>query len=161
MLLPVWSGCRLVGGEATVPLPFEAHYFDTDGVYAESITMVTAVRSKSELLEYYTRYKDVFNFDNEDSTHKGVETSFRKAMDTYDDQFFKRSFLVVILLQEGSGSTWHEVEGVQSDGIVTVKRFTPELFTCDLSTCHFMIELRKEEDRGQTFSLKIADQRPD
>lgn len=75
-----------------------------------------------------------------------------RAIDTidfgekYNEEFFKTKALIVIEVQEGSGSVRHEVSKVVKNGdIITVgiKRIAPEFGTADMAEWAIFVEIDK------------------
>ena len=66
----------------------------------------------------------------------------------YTEEWFKDKKLLIVVLSEISGSISHEVTAVSTD-TVSISRYVPEILTCDMARCHFMIELDQ--------SARIAD----
>ena len=66
-----------------------------------------------------------------------------EACNKYDENYFKSQLLIIVLLEEGSGSIRHEVEQVGIDAgktIVDIKTIVPEVGTCDMAYWHVLIE---------------------
>ncbi|MBP3579940.1 MAG: hypothetical protein J6K12_01695, partial [Clostridia bacterium] len=63
--------------------------------------------------------------------------------DKYDEEYFESQILLIVLLEEGSGSVRHKVERVANgaDGItVDITTIVPEIGTCDMAEWHILIE---------------------
>jgi hypothetical protein len=93
--------------------------------------ITTVVSSKNELERYY------------DGNAVPDQTSLN-ATEKYSDDFFADNFLVIVLLQEGSGSIRHEVEKVDEDGNIVIKRLLPEVGTTDMAAWTIIVELRSD-----------------
>ena len=76
-------------------------------------------------------------------------TGFRNAVLKYTDEFFENNFLVIIVLEESSGSNRHEVVSVDINGDIVVKRLVPEIGTSDMATWNIIIELDNSFKREQ------------
>ena len=86
---------------------------------------------------------------------------FLDACDKYDDAYFERQNLVLIILEEGSGSIRHEITDVRKrrdeNGAslgwdITIKRIVPEMGTDDMAQWHLFLEVQmgkvmKDEDQ--------------
>lgn len=71
---------------------------------------------------------------------------FNEYVKKYDDSFFVEKLLVLIVLQEGSGSIGHSVTSVLKNGnsvLVSIDRRIPEVGTCDMAQWHIIVELDK------------------
>ncbi len=92
--------------------------------------------SLEELENYYNENKEVYY----------LQEDFTEAIKNYDDKYFSDHNLVLILLEEGSGSVKHEVKSYQMvDGYlkVNIDRVTPKYGTCDMAGWHIFIEVEK------------------
>ena len=76
---------------------------------------------------------------------------FLDACDKYDNAYFKRQNLVLIVLQEGSGSIRHEITDVRRHRIengaldgwdITIDRKVPEAGTEDMAQWHLFLEVQ-------------------
>lgn len=69
---------------------------------------------------------------------------FLDACDKYDEKYFENQILVMVLLEEGSGSVRHNVESVkvaQDDKLyISICAIVPEVGTCDMAEWHILIE---------------------
>ena len=62
----------------------------------------------------------------------------------HDESFLKYNVLVIILIQESSGSIRHELESVTTDDdsvIFGIKRIIPEMGTTDMAQWHILISI--------------------
>jgi len=91
----------------------------------------TVISSVNEL-EIYTG-----NFDK----NLFWETSYTDAVAKYTGNYFTDNFLVIVLLEENSGSNRHEVEKVEANGDIIINRLIPEIGTADMATWTIIIEL--------------------
>jgi len=66
--------------------------------------------------------------------------TFDLGMD-YPDDFFDENFLVIISIQENSGSISHRVESVNENGQILVTRFMPMIGTADMAQWLIVVEL--------------------
>lgn len=127
---------------------FEAQYVRTEAknqVYtcpANICPFISVINSKDELTAYYRFYR--YRFDLE---HHGKTTGFLDACDKYDADFFEKNFLVLAVLEEGSGSTRHNVEAVTVDRNgnmnVNIISSSPESGTCDMAQWHIIVAVEK------------------
>jgi len=110
-------------------------YTRTDGYHSDmSYPCIQVIKSENELLEYYQKQKDKFNMDSD----------FKDRMAYYDESFLKYNVLVIILIQESSGSIRHELESVTTDDdsvIFGIKRIIPEMGTTDMAQWHILISI--------------------
>lgn len=91
---------------------------------------VKIIRSANEMSRYL-----------KNETHMSEELV--SACEKYNADYFKEQILIIVLLEEGSGSVRHEVEKVGSDNthaVIQIKTIAPEVGTCDMAWWHILIE---------------------
>lgn len=126
-------------------VPFEAQYLRT-GSFNESAVYprIRIVNSRDELLAFYRESVSDGTLTRLDPSD-GL-SACETATARWDDAFFADHSLIVVLLEEGSGSVRHEVTAVTlSSGVyqVDVNRIVPELGTCDMAEWQILIEIPK------------------
>ena len=131
-------------GETTesVEVEYEALYSRTDG-YIEKKTYpyITVINSRAELEKYTADHEGQYNF-----YKTSASNGFYDIVTPYDAVFFADNSLIMILLEEGSGSISHEVKSVScADGetTVTIERIVPEECTDDMAEWHVVVEIPK------------------
>lgn len=127
------------------PLDFTAQYVRTNG-YNEGVAypVVTVIRTVKELNEYYNANKDKYYLERQHNVYSDTTIGFLDACDKYDDNFFSEKALILILLEEGSGSVRHTVRQVSATGntvCVEIDSHVPETFTDDMAEWHIIIEV--------------------
>ena len=133
---------EVYGGRAC---KFSAQYIRTDG-YHDGVRypVVTVIHSVDELNAYYEANKDKYSLERRTGTISSDSTiGFLNACDKYDEEYFESKILLMVLLEEGSGSVRHKVERVANgaDGItVDITTIVPEIGTCDMAEWHILIE---------------------
>ncbi len=166
-------GWNIVGNEADpiagAPEPeayaFDAQYIRTDGYSAERVYPYhTVISSRAELEAYYEAYKDIYNLERRENVYADSTIGFLDACDKYDDAYFERQNLVLIVLQEGSGSVRHEITDVRrhraengaSDGWdITIKSKAPEVVTDDMAQWHLFLEIQMGDVIKATDKVRI------
>ncbi|MBO5649248.1 MAG: hypothetical protein J6S76_04985, partial [Clostridia bacterium] len=96
-----------------------------------------------ELNAYYEANKDVYFLERTENTGNHNSIGFLDACDKYDAEYFEDQILLMILLEEGSGSVRHEVKrvGTNADKVfVDIKSIVPEIGTADMAEWHVLIE---------------------
>ena len=91
---------------------------------------VKIIRSADEMSRYLKK-----------ETH--MSDALVNACQKYDVNYFKEQILIIVLLEEGSGSVRHEVEKVGADNghaVIQIKSIAPEAVTCDMAWWHILIE---------------------
>ena len=114
-------------------IDFNTQYIRTDGYYeGVKYPIVKIIRSVDELSAYCNA--------NEDNTY----VQFIDACEKYDEAYFENRILVMVLLEENSGSNRHNVDNVKlgSDGklYISIRSIIPEVGTCDMAQWHILIE---------------------
>jgi len=124
---------------------FSVQYIRTDG-YHDGVRypVVTVIHSVDELNAYYQANKDKYSLERRAGAISSDSTiGFLDACDKYDEEYFESKILLMVLLEEGSGSVRHKVERVANgaDGItVDITTIVPEIGTCDMAEWHILIE---------------------
>ena len=145
-------------GSNDVPHPepeayaFEAQYIRTDGYSEErSYPYHVVINSKEELQAYYEANKELFDLERKEEVYSDTTIGFLDACDKYDDTYFERQNLVLIVLEEGSGSIRHEITDVRNrwdeNGAplgwnITINRIAPEVCTDDMAQWHLFLEVQ-------------------
>ncbi len=147
-------------------LPFTAEYLRTDS-YAEGAKFPRSrlVNSRAELLAFYAEFRNLGGSPASMAVRPAALTplsaagSFETATAHYDDAFFETHSLLVVQLEEGSGSNRHEVTGVtREDGRyrVEIKRLVPEVGTCDMAEWHILIALPKDSSKVDSDRIEVS-----
>jgi uncharacterized protein YxeA len=132
---------------------FNVQYLRTNKHEKRTI-VTTVISSKSKLEQYYedacpNRYYPDENVDYDAKI-------FRDSIEKYTDGFFTDHYLVIVLLEENSGSIKHEVEKIDEQGNIFIKRILPgDLMTTDMAEWHIVIEINKSFNPEQ-FTAKIT-----
>ena len=130
-------------------IDFDTQYIRTDG-YHENIEypVVKIIRSVDELNAYYDSNKDKYNLERREDPASDSTIGFLDACDKYNAEYFENQILVMVLLEEGSGSVRHNVDNVKhgSDGklYISIRRDVPEVGTDDMAEWHILIEPEKD-----------------
>lgn len=147
--------------EPTVPpvpgerLSFEAKYYRTDG-FVEGIAypQVTTIQSPQEAQAYVDANKEVY------SLNPNRAEIFTKALLGFDDAYFQDHVIIVVMLEEPSGSIRHLVTAVvQTDDRtrVLIRRDVPEPQTADMAQWHILLELSREGYQGNKAAASTYD----
>ena len=62
---------------------------------------------------------------------------------SYTAGFFADNFLIIIFVQESSGSIRHDVQSIDEHGIIVINRLIPEIGTSDMAAWNIIIERNK------------------
>lgn len=131
-------------------IPFEFTEIRTnamnDGTRAYPGTAV--ITSKDELNAYYEENKENYYLERVEKVYADTTIGFRDEADKYDDKFFEKNALILVVLENGSGSIRQEVISVKSSNSSTwvrIKHIVPELCTADMANWHLFITVPKTE----------------
>lgn len=136
--------------ESFTPIDFGVHYIRTDGYHdGAKFPMVEIIQSRESLDAYYTEHCDIYDLGPRDDVYPETSVSFLDACNGYNDEYFQDQYLVLVLLEEGSGSVSHAVEKVGLDDTgkmrVDIHREVPEVGTADMAEWHIILELSRED----------------
>lgn len=112
--------------------------------------IVEVISSLEELNAYYYNLKDTYNLEPRELRPNYIDETigFLNACEKYDEEYFKNNILVMVILEEGSGSITHNVDSVETgtDGklYVNVSSIIPEVGTCDMAQWHILIEAKAD-----------------
>ena len=93
------------------------------------------ISSKSELERFYSGKSDENYF---------WTSGYKNAISKYSDDYFVDNFLIIVFIEEVSGSNRHKVEKVDMDGNIVIERLLPGpdmAWTHDMATWNIIIEL--------------------
>jgi hypothetical protein len=146
---------------ATIPEAlYSSRYIRTDG-YADGkkYPVVTIVNLRKELLDYYEASKDTYCLERRGKAYPDTGIGFLDAVDEYKDSYFEENVLILVLLEERSGSIRHLVTDVvqSNDGIeILIKRIIPEIRTCDIAQWHIIVGICKKDYRDTEIKATIS-----
>ena len=119
-------------------------YIHTPGPYDATYPKTVVIRSRQELMAYYETQKDTYFLARRENYGADYTIGFLDACDRYDDAYFENRILVLVLLQEPSGSNRHQVSSVVKDdtGMLNIRitSLIPEAGDCDMAQWHLFIE---------------------
>ena len=119
---------------------FNAVYSRTDGyLEKKQYPYVTVINSRTEIERYTSENEGWYDF----------YSTFYDTVTQYDTAFFEKSSLIMILLEEPSGSYTHEVTDVEYDSStgytdVKISRSVPAEVTDDMAEWHIIVEIPKD-----------------
>ncbi len=120
--------------EKPLAVDFSAQVFRTNGYRdGAQFPQTYVIRSAAELTQYLHAASETYYI---------TESGMADALKGCDDTFFAANELVLIVLEEGSGSVSHTVSEVALDSgslIVPVLRHVPEVGTCDMAEWHIVL----------------------
>lgn len=127
---------------------FTPQYIRTNGYHEDvEYPVVKIIRSVDELNSYYNENKEKYSLERREDPASDSTIGFLDACDKYNAEYFEDQILVMVLLEEGSGSNRHNVDNVKlgSDGklYISIRSIVPEVGTCDMAEWHILIEPEK------------------
>ena len=130
-------------------IDFVPQYIRTNGYHEDvEYPVVKIIRSVDELNAYYNANKEKYYLERRSDPASDSTIGFLDACDKYDEAYFEDQILVMVLLEEGSGSIRHNVDNVKlgSDGklYISIRRDVPEVGTDDMAEWHILIEPEKD-----------------
>lgn len=133
-----------IGEYKEISYEFNARYIRSGSYGGDSdFPIVKYIKSREELEKYVQdNHADyIINMSN---------PSFLDACSQYDKEFFSNKMLILLVIEEGSGSIRHKVNGISritEDGEerlkIDVDRKVPEVGTDDMALWHLIIETEK------------------
>ncbi|MDR2515108.1 MAG: hypothetical protein LBD02_07895 [Christensenellaceae bacterium] len=136
---------------------FEAQIIRSNGGIGDAeYPIVTVIPSRAALERYFDENSAFYDLAPRETVYADTSIGFDDAMERYDEAFFAKSYLVLAVLEEGSGSIRHRVKAVAESGEITIERLLPEFGTDDMAQWHLIIELEKGFEPGG-FSLTFED----
>lgn len=124
-------------GSVTQSLEIAAQYIRTDGYHeGRKYPRAALLSDRKEFMEYYESSRDFYSLDD-----------FYNACHQYDENFFSKYDLLMVLVEEGSGSILHTVRALEyTDGTISVQidRAVPEVVTDDMAQWHILIPVEKQ-----------------
>jgi hypothetical protein len=130
------------------PLTYSVQYIRTNGYHdGAKFPGVALIKSLEDLQNYYTDHRDIYDLERKEKVYTDTTAGFLDACDRYDEAFFEEQFLLLVLLEEGSGSVSHEVCRVERTPdkkiSVSVDSIVPEVGTSDMAQWHVILELSR------------------
>ena len=145
---------------AVPSIHFDAQYIRTDG-YHEDVRypVVRIIRSVRELSEYYEANKEKYDLERRDKAYSDTTVGFPDACGKYDDAYFADHILIMVLLEESSGSNRHTVSSVHMSAggrcYIFIDRIVPEAGTCDMAEWHILIEPEAGTEIGKESDITV------
>ena len=138
-----------IPGEA--PINYDVQYIRTNGYHeGAEYPVVKIIRSVDELNAYYNANKDKYDLERHEKVYSDTTIGFLDACDKYDEAYFEKQNLIMVLLEEGSGSVRHKVEsvimGTDDSCYISIDTIVPEVGTDDMAEWHILIEPEADVD---------------
>ncbi len=139
-------------------IPFEAQIIRTNGYHdVAAYPRAALIDSAEELNRYYEENKGLYDFGHKDKVYADTTIGFADAIDEYDGAWFRDHQLILVLLEEGSGSVRHTVTAVKGGEKpeVTVTRLVPEVGTDDMAEWHILIGIDRIPEPGTEIAVNL------
>ena len=117
---------------------------DANTTFPYSVT----INSKNELDEYYNSNKDNYYLERVETVYSDTTIGFLDEADKYSEEFFEKNSLILVILENSSGSIRQEVTKVECSEIrtrITLKSIVPETYTDDMAYWHIFVSVPKSE----------------
>jgi|GEM_PF-1498277 len=150
--------------EAQIPetsLSFGVQYIRTSrNTWDQSYPGVHVVDSREALDAYYDANKSIYDLERSEKTYFDTTIGFLNACDKYDDAFFAQSYLIFLVLHEGSSSTEHYVHKIlqnsQGQTEIWVQSVLPGGLGNDAEQqWHVLLELERTESVPTTKEIAV------
>jgi hypothetical protein len=85
---------------------------------------------------------------------------FLDATNGFDDAFFQKSLLILIILEEPSGSNRHKVTDLDQEAAaltIRIERQVPQVGTADMAEWHLILELKISDFHNQAIKVLLSD----
>ena len=133
------------------PVDYDVQYIRTNGYHEDvKYPVVKVIRSVDELNNYYNANKDKYDLERHEKVYSDTTIGFLDACDKYDEAYFEKQSLIMVLLEEGSGSVRHKVEsvimGTDDMCYISIDTIVPEVGTDDMAEWHILIEPEADVD---------------
>ncbi len=140
-------------------IPFTARYIRTNG-YRDGVSypVVTLIDSAAALRRYYEANRALYDFSHKETVYSDTTVGFVDAIEGYDAAWFETHQLLLVLLEEGSGSVRHAVTKVMAGGepVIEIDRLIPEVGTADMAEWHILIETDRLFDAGKEIEVRLT-----
>ena len=140
-------------------VPFTAQYIRTNGYHdGARYPAVTLIGSAEELQAYYEANKGLYDLSHKEAVYSDTTIGFADAIGKYDDAWFETHQLLLVLLEEGSGSVRHEVTKVTAgpEPAVEIDRLVPWVGTDDMAEWHILIETERVFDPADNIAVRLT-----
>jgi len=127
---------RMAGGSLTDPV---VQYIRIGSGFGPRNPTCTVISSVSELEQYSRNFNSGSFWD----------TGYTEAVSRYTTTYFSNNFLVIVFLEENSGSNRHKVESINNNGDIVIQQIIPEIGTTDMATWNIIIELNNSYKQEQ------------
>lgn len=125
---------------------FSAQCIRTDGwMEGAEYPQVIVIDSLKVLQEYYENNREVYSLEHRDKVYSDTTIGFVDACEKFDEEYFEEHNLVMVLVEEGSGSIRHKVKAVRETSNhweIVIQREVPEVGTDDMALWHILIEVQ-------------------
>lgn len=142
-------------------IPYLAKYVSTDGgKEGMEFPAVVLIYSVEQLEQYIEENRAYFNLESTDSPIADAEPGFMDFCIFYDEAFFEKQYLVMVLVEESSDAMCHKVNhvGISGDGQLYVNLQTQksDLQFDGTSQWHILIELEREYDVKYAENVRLG-----
>ena len=153
IVIVLQCGCQDHSGQWNV------QYIRTNGYHEEiQYPVINVVSSRYELESYYNNHKDMYDLSSRSDFGSDNTVGFYDFIQKYTDSYFISHYLVIVVLQENSGSIRHQVKNVAKNGEIMIDRLMPAFGDCDMAEWHLIVELNSSFHPKQ-FTAMFTDEK--
>ena len=142
-------------------IPYLAKYVSTEGgKEGMEFPAVVLIYSVEQLEQYIEENRAYFDLESTDSPIADAEPGFMDFCIFYDEAFFEKQYLVMVLVEESSDAMCHKVNhvGISGDGQLHVNLQTQksDVQFDGTSQWHILIELGREYDVKYAENVRLG-----
>ena len=116
-------------------------------IEAQYLRAYRTVINSGPIVRMMTNTEELKSYFNSDHKYEVIEK--------YDDEWFNDHKLMVVSIEEGSGSITHEITDLTSD-YVAINCISQEVMTCDMAAWDILIELDKYANISDNFQVILT-----
>ena len=120
-------------------------YIKTNWVSGTNRTTIV-ISSIEELRNYVETNIEKYGLERKTTFYSDTTKGFEDAIEKYDEEYFRNNNLVLVLLEESSGSIRHNLEKFDINNNIieiSIVKKIPDICTCDMAGWHIIIEVNK------------------
>ncbi|MBP5363222.1 MAG: dockerin type I repeat-containing protein [Ruminococcus sp.] len=133
---------------------FEDQYYRVSG-RESGYPKKEIITSRSELEKYISDNDETYSLTKKRPISATESVSFVDITEKYNEKWFDKNNLLLVVFEEGSGSIRHEVTGLSKDEI-RINRLVPEVGTDDMATWYVLVEVDKSAELTDNIDVKFS-----
>ena len=133
-------------------------YVRTDWIEAD-YPVVSVIDTPDQLAGYMTNHMEDYGLSIAHYVDDNTTISFQEAAAKYTNEWFDTHKLLMVLVQEPSGSNRHQVTDISRD-MVVIRRLEAQTGTCDMAAWHILIELDADTELSKEIIVQFETDEP-